>query len=312
MIPDSNLPHAALLYNLDLVSTILSTIASVWMVYSCFKLPSPKNTSLKLIMAVAVADLFYSFANIMSNFQTPGNDDFCIFEAYVRQAAFLLSMFFSTCIAIASYKISALQINSTRNSFFAYSLLIGVVLCALQFGIPYSFHFFISINRNRFFFSGDEFVVSRGPFFCWLTHDNDSSKTVQLMVIMFYKGFFIILGLIITICSYILVIKKTKELPAGVLTAVKFNYYYVLWYPAVFFLTFAPNLLDNILRIYYPGRPVWLQAAHLVLTHSVGFSNALVYGVQRKILKTNYEENARKFSEFETSIISLSSSSMMY
>ncbi len=129
---------------------------------------------------------------------------------------------------------------------------------------------------------------------------------------MFYKGFFIFLGLIITIFSYILVIKKTKELPADVLSAVKFNYYYVLWYPAVFFLTFAPNLLDNILRIYSPGRSIWLQAAHLVLTHSVGFSNALVYGLQRKIIKTSYEQNVRKFSEFETSIISLSNSSVMY
>ncbi len=137
MIPGSNLPHASLLFNLDLISTILSTVASVWMIYSCFKLPSPKNTSLKLIMAVAIADLFYSIANIMSNFQTPGNDDFCIFEAYIRQAAFLLSMFFSTMIAIASYKISALQINSTRNSFFAYSLMVGVLLCLLQFAIPY-------------------------------------------------------------------------------------------------------------------------------------------------------------------------------
>ena len=37
-----------------------------------------------------------------------------------------------------------------------------------------------------------------------------------------------------------------------------------------------------------------MEALHLFLTHSIGFNNALVYGVQKKLYNTQYEEKNTK------------------
>jgi len=50
-------------------------------------------------------------------------------------------------------------------------------------------------------------------------------------------------------------------------------------------------------------RPVAVEAIHLCLTHSIGFTNALVYGLQRNLgAKNNVSEGALGDSEIDSSL----------
>lgn len=109
----------------------------------------------------------------------------------------------------------------------------------------------------------------------------------------------VIVGFIVALIAYTLAIRKMKEIPEEFLEAYNINIYRVLWYPGILFLTFMPNVLDCILRVLYGERPVWVNALHLLLTHSIGFNNALLYGIQTKLYKTNYEEVDTKANDLE-------------
>jgi len=129
----------------------------------------------------------------------------------------------------------------------------------------------------------DVIVVAYGPFFCWFSYSVEATDLWKLAVTMIYQGIPTILGVFITIISYNLVIKQIKEVPKEILEVMNVDVYRLYWYPAVFIITFVPSLIDKIVRIYIEDRPVIFEAAHLLLTHSIGFNNALVYGIQRKL-----------------------------
>jgi len=143
MLRFADIPDAHLLWWLDLLATTLSFFGSLWMILHCFKAPSPKSLSLKLIAAIGCADLLYSIANILSNFQkdelfieNAGWLDLCVIEAVLRQVSYVLSIFFSTCVAVASYSAACSRrkrLNETL--FFLFSLCIGLAICSIYIGI---------------------------------------------------------------------------------------------------------------------------------------------------------------------------------
>jgi len=298
MIRFADMPGANVLWWLDIVATTLSFFGSLWMIFCCLRAPSPKSLSLKLIAVIGIADFLYSIANLMSNFQTPEQSlepdelDLCAIEALLRQSSYTLSIFFSTCIAVASYYSVNLTKRFNKTLFFLIALLLGIAVCALYiFEVPSIFE--------------DIIVISQGPFYCWLTYSTTSAtpppKSRSLILTMTFQGLPVVVGLVITLVAYALAIKKLKEIPIEFLEAYNINVYRVLWYPFILFLTFVPTVADTALRVYYPERPVWLNALHLLLTHSIGFNNALLYGIQTKLYKTNYEEYDNKKGDLEDS-----------
>jgi len=60
------------------------------------------------------------------------------------------------------------------------------------------------------------------------------------------------------------------------------SYRSLYWYPAVLFLAFFPTSVDDIWTALYPSKPFqyYVEVLHILLTHSIGFSNALVYRLQ--------------------------------
>lgn len=126
MFPDADIPSASFLYSLDLFATIISLIGSLFMCYLCMKVPSPKTISVKFIFAIAIADLFYTIANIMSNFEKLGRTILlCVAEANIRQSSFVLSIFFATCTAIVSYKAALPHSTFNRGRFFKLSVIVA-------------------------------------------------------------------------------------------------------------------------------------------------------------------------------------------
>ncbi len=121
---------------------------------------------------------------------------------------------------------------------------------------------------------------------------------------MIYQGIPVFLGLIVTIIGYGAAIVKVKRLPPDIAQQLGINVYRLLWYPAVLFITFLPGMIDNFLQIFYGfDRPVAIEAIHLCLTHSIGFTNALVYGLQRNLgARTKESEGVLGDSEIDSSL----------
>lgn len=143
MLRFADIPDAQLLWGLDLLATSLSFFGSLWMILHCFKAQSPKSLSLKLIAAIGCADLLYSIANILSNFQkdelfseNTSMFDLCVVEAILRQVSYVLTIFFSTCVAVASYSAACPRRKRfNENLFFWFSLFIGLAICSIYIGI---------------------------------------------------------------------------------------------------------------------------------------------------------------------------------
>jgi len=132
MIQDHNVRGYHILFPLDLAVTILSLLGSSLTCYFCLRIPSHSKTiSVKFIIALSISDFFYSIANVLSNFETEKTLDLCAIEAWVRQSAYVLSIFFSACIAIISYKSSLPESLFNSNKFFMLTTLLGPLVFLL-------------------------------------------------------------------------------------------------------------------------------------------------------------------------------------
>jgi len=120
----------------------------------------------------------------------------------------------------------------------------------------------------------------------------------KLLISMVFHGLPVIVGLIISLIAYSLAIKKLQEISQEFLDESKITIYRVLWYPGVLFLTFVPNV-TMIIYVIYSEPPIWMTALHLYLPHSIGFSNALLYGIQTKLYRTNYEDKENTSTEID-------------
>ena len=132
MIPGSSIPEALLLYKIDLGVTALSLCGSLLMCFFCLRLPSPTTLSLKFILAMSIADFFYSIANVLSNFEGINTQKLCWVESNIRQVSFILSIFFSACTAISSYRRpTGIEKSHNQAHFFKKCVIIGPLLCLL-------------------------------------------------------------------------------------------------------------------------------------------------------------------------------------
>jgi len=292
MLKNANVAGASFLYWLDLVATILSFCGSLWLIICCLKAPSPKSLSLKLIAAVGIADFLYSIANLLSSIQTIGEPGpipgilLCNLEAVLRQFSYVLTIFFSTCIAVASYFSIRPAKRFNKSLFF---------LCAVVLGITISILYITEVDRLFRY----NFGISMGPFYCWFTQKKNHLHPQELLITMVYQGIPVIIGLIIALIAYTLAIKRMKETSRDLLEVCNINVYRVLWYPAVFFITFVPYVAVAVATIYVDLSSVWLNALFLYLPHSIGFHDALLYGIQARVYKTNYEEINNKTADLE-------------
>jgi len=269
MIPNSPLPGAFFLFVVDLVVTILSLLGSLLMFYLCLRIRKPFTLSLKFILAISIADFIYSVANLISNFEVLEKTfALCRVEANLRQCSFILSIFFSTCTAIASYKASIPQAKFNKRNFFNLSVTLGPLICFVT-GIsgPYLFP--------------DYVIYSFGPTNCTISSASDAAKFDMLMVEMGYRGFPIIIGITVTLVGYLKAIRTIKEISEELGQEMDMSIYQLLWYPFVLMITFLPSVIDPIVTIYTSERPVWVRAVRMGIPHLIGFTNAVVYIIMR-------------------------------
>ena len=128
----SNINSMPILFSIDLVATSLSLFGSIFMSFHCLKSSFPA-TSIKLIFALAIADFFYSVANLMAKFEEVTSNLYCEVEAIIRGMSLFLSIFFATSTAMVCYRPVLAQDKSVQSPFFCTAVSLGLVASLILF-----------------------------------------------------------------------------------------------------------------------------------------------------------------------------------
>jgi len=252
------------------------------MTYFCFRTSHPRSVSLKIILAIAISDLAYSTANIMSEFErnTTGTDAYCVIEGMMRQSSVVSSIYWTMCTAILCFKSSKYVSSFSQNAFFKNALIVNLIIILLTILTP------------QF---TDKIGFVKGPLMCWLNYTNKlTSFWGQFAVRFTFEYCIVIVALTVSIFGYLKAIKNFNSLPQYLIDHINVKVYKLLWYPTVLFIIFLPSMLDNF-WVNVSGTPaaVPVKAFHLGVTHAIGFINALVYGIQRKSYRNRSADKDR-------------------
>ncbi len=98
----------------NLTATIASGIGSCWLYYDCKKV-NPRTVTIKLIQSIALADLFYSIANLLSTLSLLTGDTFCQLEGFIRQLSLIMSIAMTTSIAMFCCKDAEFRFERGEN-----------------------------------------------------------------------------------------------------------------------------------------------------------------------------------------------------
>jgi len=128
----SNINTMPVLFFTDLAATSLSLFGSLFMCYHCIK-ASAASISIKLIFALAIADFFYSIANLMAKFEEVTDNIFCQTEAIMRGMSLFLSIFFATSTALVCYRPILTRDNSIKSLFFCKVVGLGLGISLILF-----------------------------------------------------------------------------------------------------------------------------------------------------------------------------------
>ena len=132
MVFGPDVPGSSVLYVINCIASTLSFTGSLLMAYFCYKAPAPRHVSLKFVLAIAIADFFYSVANIMSAFEDKESvTPLCYVEGVVRVTSFMMTLYFTTCLAITCCRTSHLQKKRNHEIFFRKCVLLGAIIAFL-------------------------------------------------------------------------------------------------------------------------------------------------------------------------------------
>ena len=143
----TNADQDAFMQTLNLVASVPSLIGALVMFYLCLKNIS-SNTSIKLIFALAIADIIYSTSNIMTVFRYPADGILCKLEASSRYFSSGLILWLATSISVLHYKIITQLQTFRKTRFIVVSLTLGVLLnvcLALEYAYILLYHLIYSL-----------------------------------------------------------------------------------------------------------------------------------------------------------------------
>ncbi len=112
--------------------------------------------------------------------------------------------------------------------------------------------------------------------------DPDVSLVKKILVATFYDGIFFLICFFVTLFSYCKSIKIIRNLHSEEQIRTEINELKLLLYPAVMIISFVPYIFNDYYQIFASSSPLWLLYIHIILNHSTGWMNALVYGIQRR------------------------------
>ena len=271
----------ALMQILNLIATIPSLMATVWMIYFCFKGLSA-NTPMKLILTLAISDFIYAVVNLMALLQSTTGSMLCDTEAIFRNLSSNFSVCIAASIALLHYHILKMDPDFNKIRFVTYCIVISA-LASVAFALRYAIiHHFLNFNSP--FYAGDIVMYSKVGIMCNII-DATSASNYKAFIIIFTKCIFAVVAGLISLISYLKTIRLIRKIDRLLLSK-KLNIQKLLWYPATIFMIFLPNLIYYILTFCFGLKnSLFWGGATMLITHSLGTINAITYGIQRKVHK---------------------------
>jgi len=302
--PDT-LHQVSLLKTLNFIAVGLSFLGSGYMIYSCVTPKGSMSASTKFILAIAITDFFYTISNLMSGLQEKASESvqpLCQWEAVLRFLSFKLTLLFASCIAISCYKGTKLGKRFDQDRFFKNSLIAGV---------------FVAIYLGVLFIGLDDLIFANTQLVCTLTVRKDAlaagMNARQTLIYFLFDLVPVFTMIIVTLVAYIGTMTTLKSLPKAVLEALDINIYRLLSYPAIQFVTFLPGLINQFLFFISSTNDdsvfkLVFNIVQVFLLHSIGFINAINYGVQQIKSRKIKEEGSFESTGYECTAPSARSS----
>jgi len=157
------------------------------------------------------------------------------------------------------------------------------------------------------FYNNRYIAFKNSDFYCEISYsENAESNLSKVVVELVLEVIPVFGGILVNLVAYILTMKRLNRLHASFLGSMNVSLRKLLWYPAVMMIVFVPSVLDNLFLACGEKPPFALTALHLFMTHSIGFSNAIVYGIQRNLhqsikgFETEDEEYYRELTSEST------------
>ena len=135
-----------LLHVFNTLVTLPSLVGTFLMTYYCFR-SRKTNTTVKLLLTLAISDFIYSFSNLMSVMGSLPGSTACNVEGILRDFSSKLSICTVMAIALLHYKVIESSPAFNRHSFLICSTL-GGILVSLCFSLRY--YFTISVLIAKF------------------------------------------------------------------------------------------------------------------------------------------------------------------
>jgi len=251
----------------NLISTLLSVIGEVFMIYVYFKIPSMKKFSVKLIVSLMVGNFIYGLANLCTYFQLL--HDSCNLEGVLRTIGYMSAIFWALTILIISYY-QLKQFNPRIEEIYN-SLLLACIV--------------ISIIPGTFVITSE---IIHGPARFGSSLSFCAIEPLEYALI--FTSFPVWIGIIASFVytgKFILLIRERYE------TRNIMEYKQIFLYAMILALTWIPDMI-NRLCYWFVGRPYFsIMIMHIFFTRIAGFLNALVFGKSvHCAIKSYYERKS--------------------
>ena len=117
-----------------------------------------------------------------------------------------------------------------------------------------------------------------------MKYDPKEHGMLRVIDFVVIKALLVVTCTIISLTCYIVTIRRFNKIKTVFINQENFKLQRLLLYPAVLFGSFLPVLIYEFLRLCIGFEKLTIfKAAIMIVTHSIGWVNALVYGLHRKL-----------------------------
>jgi len=147
----------------------------------------------------------------------------------------------------------------------------------------------------------DDLIFANGQLVCSITVRKDANQLAwnqkQILLYVVFELIPVFAMILITLFAYIGTVQRLKKFPKAELEALDISVYRLLWYPAIQFVTFLPGLINQFLFFLASSNndsifKFLFNLDQVFLLHSIGFINAINYGIQQiQLMKAREGKN---------------------
>ena len=250
------------LYNILLyVSCSLSMIGDIFMAITILSFKDLRTFNFRMILYLTLTDLLLPMAYLLTPLNKTSNR-ICVLQAYLINFSNLSSLFWTSCIMVALYRLIILEKINEKY--------IELIFCVFSWVVPLIAS---SISINDYTLAGK---------WCWIDDNH-----LALIILQFYGPLVLVLVFNISLC--IVIWNQLRKNIGSVIEmhVIKLKVFRRMsFYPLVLLICFIPAAVHrfyHFLRITEDTGT--LDTAAMLGNCMYGFFNSIVYGCTRNIRK---------------------------